>query len=355
MKRESCPVSMVLIALLPLVLLGFGCQQKPAAASPEKPSEAEVSQAKSSKIVFIGKQDACDCTRKRVDDAYAELQSALAGHKDITVERLRVDTDPAQVEPYRKLRAIMVLPAMLAVVGVLAWLLLRKTIRTRKKMNKQLHDDQDIHEYLVTFNWTRKVLYIPTVLVSFVACVIMLFQGDAEPSGTLGGIWVAVFFVNFLVDEYEISIKVLIIIILCAVALFLWLHLLTWVDEFVDFFGKLGFQIETMGYLLLGIMFSVAILISWIRGLFYYVAITPNYMNIQIGPTETGEQVSREDYSTRIDTGDFLERLFGFGRIIITFRDQRRQPIVMLVSRIGKLAVDRYQPGPGGGNGDSEI
>jgi len=92
-----------------------------------------------------------------------------------------------------------------------------------------------------------------------------------------------------------------------------------------------------------------------VRGLFYYVAITPNYLNIQSGPTETGEQVSREEYSTRIDTGDFLERLFGFGRIIITFSDTRRQPLFLLVGRIGKkastlesirgkLAVDRYQP-----------
>jgi hypothetical protein len=100
----------------------------------------------------------------------------------------------------------------------------------------------------------------------------------------------------------------------------------------------------------------VAVAISWIRGLFYYVALTPNYMNVQTGPTESGEQVSREGYGTRIDTGDFLERLLGFGRIMITFNDRRRPPIICLVARIGKkanklealrgkLAVDRYQPG----------
>jgi len=254
---------------------------------------------------------------------------------------------------------VMWIPLAMVIVGVVAWLLFRKTIRTRMRMNKQLRDDQDIHEYLVTFNWTRKVLYIPTVLMSLVACVIMAFQGSGgESTGVLGEIWVAVFFVNFLVDEYEISIKVLIIIILCVVGLYLWLSLLQWVDEFLSFFGHLKLNIDSMGYLLLGAIFSVAIVISWVRGLFYYVAITPNYMNIQIGPTETGEQISREDYSTRIDTGDFLERIFGFGRVIITFRDQRRQPIVMLVSRIGKvakkieairgkLAVDRYPAGAG--------
>ncbi len=260
----------------------------------------------------------------------------------------------------------MWLPVVLVAVGIGAWLIFRKTIRTRLRMNKQLHDDQDIHEYLVTFNWTRKVLYIPTVFVSLVACVLMLLQEhgqwDGPATGLLGGIWIGVFFVNFLVDEYEISIKLLIIAVLCIVALFLWLSLLDWVDEFMDFFGHLAIEIDSTGYLLLAIVFSVAIAISWIKGLFYYVAITPNYMNIQVGPTETGEQISREDYSTRIDTGDFLERIFGFGRIVITFRNQRRQPIVMLVSRIGKvakklesirgkLAVDRYpaQGDNGGG------
>ena len=254
---------------------------------------------------------------------------------------------------------VMWLPVALVAVGIGAWLMFRKTIRTRLRMNKQLRDDQDIHEYLVTFNWTRKVLYIPTVLVSLVACVLMLLQEhgmwDGPATGLLGGIWIGVFFVNFLVDEYEISIKLLIIAILCVVALFLWLSLLNWVDAFMTFFGHLAINIDSTGYLLLAIVFSVAIAISWVKGMFYYVAITPNYMNIQIGPTETGEQVSREDYSTRIDTGDFLERLFGFGRVIITFRNHQRQPIVMLVSRIGKLAkklesirgklaVDRYQP-----------
>ncbi len=94
--------------------------------------------------------------------------------------------------------------------------------------------------------------------------------------------------------------------------------------------------------------------ISWLKGLFYYISITPNYMNIQEGPTESGEQIGREDYNSRIDTSDFLERLMGFGRIIITFKERKRQPIVMLVWRIqkkaqllervrAKFAIDHYQ------------
>jgi hypothetical protein len=82
-------------------------------------------------------------------------------------------------------------------------------------------------------------------------------------------------------------------------------------------------------------------------------------MNLQEGPTETGEQISREDYNTRIDTGDFIERLFGFGRIVITFKEKSRLPLTLLTWNIqgkaqmlervrAKYAVDlpQHHPAP---------
>jgi len=250
---------------------------------------------------------------------------------------------------------IFCVPFALAVLGLIAWLFLRNTVRTRKRMERQLRLDPDINEWLVVFNWSRKVLYVPTILASLTAFVIMLFGPGRTTSQIVGGCWLAVFFLNFLVDEYEISIKVLLIGLLCLVVLFLWLIFMNWLVPFVRFFRHLGISISAMGYLMITVIFSMAVAISWVRGLFYYVAFTPNYLNIQVGPTETGEQVSREEYSTRIDTGDFLERLLGFGRLIVTFSDQRRQPIMLLISRIGKraralesirgkLAFDRPQP-----------
>jgi len=62
--------------------------------------------------VFVGQQDACDCTRKRVDDSFAALQTALGDRQDITVERLQEDVDQASVKRYQKMRTIMVLPAI---------------------------------------------------------------------------------------------------------------------------------------------------------------------------------------------------------------------------------------------------
>lgn len=255
--------------------------------------------------------------------------------------------------------AIFSIPFVLIVIAVIVWFFMRKTLRTRLRMQRQLREDPDINEWLVVFGWSRKVLYLPTILASIVACVLMYFaQAGDWPSATgyvVGGVWLGVFILNFLVDEYEMSIKVLLIIVLCLIVLGLWLAALDWVWPFLAFFKRLRVSISAQGYLLLAMLFLFAVGVSWLKGLFYYVAITPNYLNVQVGPTETGEQIAREEYSTRVDTSDFLERLLGFGRIVVTFSDQRRQPIMLLVSRVGrraaklesirgKLAVDRYQP-----------
>jgi len=244
--------------------------------------------------------------------------------------------------------------------SVLAWVFVSKTLRTRLKMERSIRQDPDINDWLVVFDWTPKVLYVPTIITSVLASVVMFLKGTGwgvlgsiNPE-VIGGIWFAVFFVNFLVEEYNISIKILLITLVSLGFFLLWLHLLGWVMDFIRLFKNLAFSISATGYLLVGIIGLLTILISWFKGLFFYVTITPNYMNLQEGPTETGEQIGREDYNSRVDTSDFLERLLGFGRIIITFRDKKREPISLLVWRIqqkaqmlervrGKFAIDLQQ------------
>jgi hypothetical protein len=234
--------------------------------------------------------------------------------------------------------------AGVVVAAFVAWLILRRTLRTRLKMQKIIREDPDINDWLIVFDWTPKILYVPTIAAAFLAAGLMflvqaqwwVFQ-SVNPE-IIGGIWCAIFFLNFLVEEYDISIKVLLIVLVGLGAFFLWLHLLNWVVDFLRLFKHLALSISATGYLFVGIIGLLTIFISWLKGLFYYVTITPNYMNLQEGPTETGEQIGREDYNSRLDTSDFLERLMGFGKIIITFKDNERQPISVLVWRIQKKA-----------------
>ncbi len=230
------------------------------------------------------------------------------------------------------------------VAGVAAWLILRKTVRTRIGMERQLREDPDINDWLVIFGWTTKILYVPTIIVAVLASLLMFMQESGwkifagiNPK-TVGGIWFTIFFINFLIEEYHVSIKVIIIAFVGTGFLLLWLHLLGWVGGFLGLFRSLAFSISGTGYLLIAIFGLLTIGISWLQGLFFYVAITPNSLNLQEGPTEAGEQIGREDYNSKVDTGDFLERLLGFGRISITFKEKSRLPLTLLVWRVQKKA-----------------
>ena len=232
-----------------------------------------------------------------------------------------------------------------AVLAVVGWLLLRKTLRTRLAMNKSLAADPDINDWLIVFNWTLKILYVPTIVASLFACLLMFMYesgwsvfSSINPKA-VGGVWFAILFVNFLIEEYNISIKVLFLGMIGVGCLLLWLHLLGWVGGFLRLFTRLPLSMSGTAYLLVTVVGLLTIGVSWLQGLFYYATITPNYMNLQQGPTESGEQIGREDYNTRVDTSDFLERLLGFGRIVITFKEQSRQPITLLVWRVQKKAA----------------
>jgi len=127
MKRKYNRRAMALFTLLMLVMTGAGCRQDVAESGEAESGEAAAANAddpapptagsKVAKIVFVGKERACDCTRKRVDDSFAALQNGLAERQDIPVERIRVDTDQAKVAQHQKMRAIMVLPAIYLLDG----------------------------------------------------------------------------------------------------------------------------------------------------------------------------------------------------------------------------------------------
>lgn len=68
--------------------------------------------SKVARVVFVGKEHACDCTRKKVETARAALEKALGTPAKLPVETLQLDTQEEKVEPYRKMRPIMALPAI---------------------------------------------------------------------------------------------------------------------------------------------------------------------------------------------------------------------------------------------------
>lgn len=64
------------------------------------------------KVVFVGKKDACDCTRRAIAAGWAALGEALGEPAEPPVERLQIDSDGAAVAPYRQQKAMLALPAI---------------------------------------------------------------------------------------------------------------------------------------------------------------------------------------------------------------------------------------------------
>ena len=118
--------AVALASVVCLLALATNCKREVAASGPAvtttaasastaaatKPAKATVA-----RVVFVGKQDACDWTRKRVDDSFAALQTALGDRRDISVERLQEDLDQASVTHYQQMGAIMVVPAIYLLDG----------------------------------------------------------------------------------------------------------------------------------------------------------------------------------------------------------------------------------------------
>ena len=114
------------VSFLLLVLLGsvccisIGCErakttpgQADALAGSATPTlPAMPKKSKVAKVVFIDKENCCDCTRKRIDASWAALQTALGGSAAIPIERIHVDTEAARAERYTLLKPLMVPPGI---------------------------------------------------------------------------------------------------------------------------------------------------------------------------------------------------------------------------------------------------
>jgi hypothetical protein len=113
-----------IILLATAVVAGCGQSSTPPGEATPAKAKAPVARAEPApenrgvaKIVFVGQKDACECTRKRVDDSLAALEKALSGRTDIPVEKLELDVDKAEVAVYQELGAIMVAPAIYLLDG----------------------------------------------------------------------------------------------------------------------------------------------------------------------------------------------------------------------------------------------
>ena len=99
----------VLLSLfsLPACAKGKSAPAAAMAATPTAPTTSKVA-----RVVFMDKEHACECTRRRVDDTWAALQTALGTPPKPPVERIHIDTQAAQAAPYTSMKPLMVPPGI---------------------------------------------------------------------------------------------------------------------------------------------------------------------------------------------------------------------------------------------------
>jgi hypothetical protein len=105
--------SAVLIGLI-LTVTVFACErEKPPSTQTAGNTTAPVQvESTIAKIVFIDIEDACACTRRRIEGTWNALQAALDSPATLTVERIHADTQAALAERYTLLKPLMVSPGI---------------------------------------------------------------------------------------------------------------------------------------------------------------------------------------------------------------------------------------------------
>ncbi|GAG02895.1 unnamed protein product, partial [marine sediment metagenome] len=137
--------------------------------------------------------------------------------------------------------------------------------------------------------------------------------------------------------QFHMGIKALAIIVLSLATTLLVLHLSGLAGDVFRLLKNVKVEIPATLYFFAAFTVGFVVFVGWLKGLFNYIAITPNTADLQKGVTETGEHILTKDYNIQLDTSDFVERwIFGFGRVVLTFRD--RSPFTYFVPRASKIA-----------------
>ena len=223
--------------------------------------------------------------------------------------------------------------------GILAFIGLMRRATTRWDAEERLSADKDISDWLVIFSWTKKVLHLPTIVCAFLAAFAVWLH--PEWGRIVGAAWFCVWLFCHTIEDNNISLAVA-TALLAGVLLFTILAVFGGVlDEVFGVVKLVSMTASPALYIGFALAYLMSIALSYVKGLFYYVAIEPNQMIVQSEIGEDGETFQRMQYEARVEASvDIIGWFFyDMATIKIQFRDGKRSPMDFYVGRIKKKAA----------------
>ena len=231
---------------------------------------------------------------------------------------------------------------------IIAFVVLLNRAKTRWEMEERLFNEKG-EDYLVIFNWTKKILHLPTVIASFLAALIVWVSAPnggapSELAKTIpvivGAAWFCVWLVCHTIEDYDFNLTTVIALFATILLVIVLVSFGNAWNEIGKILRKVSITASPVLYIGFGIAYSASIVLSYIKGVFYYVAIEPNQITIQHKIGEDAETFQKMHYDVRVETAvDIFEWFFyDTGTIEITFHGGKRPPIDCYVGGIRKKA-----------------
>jgi hypothetical protein len=112
MARELSLGALIIAVVIAAIACDRGSSTSSRSSGNTEAATRAAPSAKVAKIVFVDKQNACECTRARIDKTWNALQKVLGSPASIPIERYDLDTQAEQLEPYFLMERLMVPPGI---------------------------------------------------------------------------------------------------------------------------------------------------------------------------------------------------------------------------------------------------
>ncbi len=203
-------------------------------------------------------------------------------------------------------------------------------------------------EPLVIRSWPKIVMMLPTFVMALICGVISVFN-NTEPRDQFGFIhavnlaFLLVLFVNLILLLYDLNLRGFLIVVLALVVVALVLLLIDmkrggiWAT-----IGKavsLKVYANAAFYFLFALVLGLNLIIAWIITRFHYWVVERNEIIIHNGFMHEQQRHPTSSARFRLQIDDVIEYgLFGAGKLVFTFADDRSEHVLPTVLRVRSKA-----------------